>query len=135
MGLDNGLYLVRKKNAQKSFLICFFDWLKYSSNENEDVYEIFYFRKAWGVRGEVLSIVRNSLENKGSYPVSTEMLYDILKVLKRFNHRRYWNQNSGSIFEYKEMRRLIWRYIFNMRLLLLYMKRHHNDELFFEDSY
>ena len=61
MGLDNSLLVSRPKRKRPycfSPILSRFERCDYDCM-TEETYEVFYFRKCWGIRGAILSILEN----------------------------------------------------------------------------
>ena len=136
MGLDNSLLvsrLKRKKPYCFSPILSRFERCDYDCM-SEEVYEVFYFRKCWGVRGAILSILENHQDNI-SNPVLPREIPNLIAILKRFNNEKYWDEWASSIWDYDDMKKNLRRYIWNLRLLRILMFFHPDYKLSFEDSY
>ena len=136
MGLDNSLIVSRPKRKKPycfSPILSRFERCDYSSVSKE-VYEVFYFRKCWGVRGAILSVLENHKDNMTS-SVSPREIPNIIAILKRFNNEKYWDEWASSIWDYDEIKKSLRRYIWNLRLLRILMFFHPDYTLEFEDSY
>ena len=136
MGLDNSLIVSRpkrKKPYRFSPILSRFERCDYSS-ASEEVYEVFYFRKCWGVRRAILSVLENQKDNITN-PVLPREIPNIIAVLKRFDNEKYWDEWASSIWDYDDIKKSLRRYIWNLRLLRILMFFHPDYTLEFEDSY
>ena len=136
MGLDNSLIVSRPKREKPycfSPILSRFERCDYSS-ASEEVYEVFYFRKCWGVRRTILSILESHRDNITN-PVLPREIPNIIAVLKRFDNEKYWDEWASSIWDYNDMKKNLRRYIWNLRLLRILMFFHPDYTLEFEDSY
>ena len=135
MGLDNSLIVSRPKRKKPycfSPILSRFERCDYSSVSKE-VYEVFYFRKCWGVRRAILSILESHRDNITN-PVLPREIPNIIAVLKRFDNEKYWDEWASSIWDYSDMKKTLRRYIWNLRLLRILMFFHPDYTLEFEDS-
>lgn len=136
MGLDNSLLVLRPKRKRPycfSPILSRFERCDYN-HMSEEVYEVFYFRKCWGIRGAILSILE-SHQNNISTPVLPREIPNLIVILKRFNNEKYWDEWANSIWDYDDIKKNLRRYIRNLYLLRILMFFHPDYELLFEDSY
>ena len=136
MGLDDSLLVSRPKRKRPycfSPILSRFRRCDYISMSKE-VYEVFYFRKCWGIRGAILSILENHQGDITS-PVLPREIPNLIVILKRFNNEKYWDEWANSIWDYNEIKKNLRRYIWNLRLLRILMFFHPDYTLEFEDSY
>ena len=136
MGLDNSLIVSRPKRERpycfspilSRFERCDYDYM------SKETYEVFYFRKCWGVRGAILSILESHRDNITN-PVLPREIPNIIAILKHFNNEKYWDEWASSIWNYDDIKKNLRRYIWNLRLLRILMFFHPDYKLSFEDSY
>lgn len=136
MGLDNSLLVSRPKRKRPycfSPILSRFERCDYSSVSKE-VYEVFYFRKCWGVRRAILSVLENHKDNITN-PVLPQEIPNIIAILKRFDNEKYWDEWANSIWDYDDIKKNLRQYIWNLRFLRILMFFHPDYELSFEDSY
>ena len=137
MGLDNSLVVSRPKRKKPycfSPILSRFERCDYSNASDEEVYEVFYFRKCWGIRGAILSILENQQGDITSQVLPRE-IPNLIAILKRFNNEKYWDEWANSIWDYDDIKKNLRRYIRNLYLLRILMFFHPDYELSFEDSY
>ena len=137
MGLDNSLIVSRPKRKKPycfSPILSRFERCDYSNASDEEVYEVFYFRKCWGVRRAILSVLENHKDNITN-PVLPREISNIIAVLKRFDNEKYWDEWASSIWDYSDIKKNLRHYIWNLRLLRILMFFHPDYTLEFEDSY
>lgn len=125
MGLDNGI-VVYKRNKPAPDEVC-------------------YWRKCWGIRNEILDVVAPDRLNMSSfnwdcdrgYSLSAEDIAAIIKVLDRFNNKKYWDEYSDSIFGYDEFESTLERQMLALIELLDELNTPNNDiqQIEFYDSY
>ena len=136
MGLDNSLIVSRRKRKRPycfSPILSRFERRDYDCM-SEEAYEVFYFRKCWGVRRAILSILESHRDNITN-PVLPREIPNIIAVLKRFDNEKYWDEWASSIWDYSDIKKNLRRYIWNLRLLRILMFFHPDYTLEFEDSY
>lgn len=135
MGLDNSL-LVSRPKREKPY--CFSPILSRFRRCNycitKEVYEVFYFRKCWGIRGAILSVLENHQGDITSSVLPRE-IPNLITILKRFNNEKYWDEWANSIWDYDDIKKNLRRYIWNLRFLRILMFFHPDYILEFEDSY
>ncbi len=129
MGLDNGFYVKGIKKLPRKFHD---EW---KGIESDGKVELAYWRKCWGIRTEILLALEVDFPGGGTYLVSREKLEKIIKVLKKFTNKEYWEDNADSIWEYDEFKDNQKQYIKQLRWIYGYMKWHPDVQLFFYDSY
>lgn len=136
MGLDNSLIVSRPKRKRPycfSPILSRFERCDYD-DMSEETYEVFYFRKCWGIRGAILSILENQQGDITSQVLPRE-IPNLITILKRFNNEKYWDEWANSIWDYDDIKKNLRRYIRNLYLLRILMFFHPDYELSFEDSY
>lgn len=101
MGLDNG-FIVRHKTTTAQFVknLPSFVKLPWEYKENSEYVEIAYWRKCWGLRNEINSVLH--LGDKYECNVDKEDIPAILKAIQRYLNPDYWNENADSIWEWEE---------------------------------
>lgn len=132
MGLDNGVCVRRtpETNKIKELKVFNIDW----DNKLEYDFEAACWRKNWGLRSDVLWILRDSVENKCEYSVSKEQLDDIIKLLKSYNSKTWTNSIwdwDGEKYPYSKY---IKQNIKDLKLLRKLMDQY-ELEVYFYDSY
>lgn len=131
MGLDNGIVLRNIKREDVP------TWVKLplgwdNRSEHQDVV---YFRKYWGIRGEILAKLHVSKLNDSVIPVDAEDVIPIAKILMKYLDKEYYDDNADSIWEYSEAHDHIQESIVNLMWLKTYMESHPDAEVYFYDSY
>lgn len=130
MGLDNGIELRTHKET-----------LHHRSNN----IEICYFRKCWGIRDEILGILKDNHSNYnfseiggGMYDLDSKDVKDIKKIIKRFLDEDYFNDYADSkIFTYEEYKPILKKAYKNLKWLRWYLWLCSSNvrRLWFYDSY
>lgn len=129
MGLDNGLIC---KNINHNDIPT---WVKLPWDLKHEDIELAYFRKCWGIRGEILAKLHCMKENDSYSTVDAEDILPIVKILMRYLDKEYYDENADSIWEYDEYRDNIQQSIINLMWLKMYMEAHPDVTCYFYDSY
>ena len=128
MGLDNGFICKNiKRNEIPSYVRLPWDC------RDEDI-EIAYFRKCWGIRGEIIRLLHVK-DDEYKIPVEKEDIIPIVKILMKYLDREYYDENADSIWEYDEYKENIQHSIINLMWLRVYMETHPDVTCYFYDSY
>lgn len=129
MGLDNGFRVTGVKPEDLPPGITYDEWLW----KNRSELELFYMRKYWGLRVEILRVLH--AEDDMEITVDAEDIPAILKRIRKYMHPKYWDDNADSIWEADEaFPNLVQGYI-NLSWLHDYMEKHPEVGCFFYDSY
>lgn len=131
MGLDNGIVF---KNIKKENIPI---WVKlpWSWNDKCEEQDLVYFRKHWGIRGEILRKLHVMEYNDSHTLVEAEDVLPIVKILMKYLDESYYDDNADSIWEYDEAHDHIQQSIINLIWLKTYMEQHSEVEVYFYDSY
>lgn len=131
MGLDNGVIC---KNIKDNDIPT---WVKLPWGRKHEDIELVYFRKCWGIRGEILAKLHCMKENDSCSTVDAEDILPIVKILMKYLDKEYYEDNADSIWEFEEARGNIQQSIINLLWLKMYMDEHKSDnvECYFYDSY
>ena len=128
MGLDNGFICKNiKRDEIPSYVRLPWDC------RDEDI-EIAYFRKCWGIRGEIIRLLHVK-DDEYKIPVEKEDIIPIVKILMKYLNREYYDENADSIWEYDEYKENIQHSIINLMWLRVYMETHPDVTCYFYDSY
>ena len=129
MGLDNAVVF---KNIKKENIPI---WVKlpWDWNDKYEEQEIVYFRKHWGIRGEILAKLHGN--DCATTSVEVEDIIPIVKILMKYLDKEYYEDNASSIWEYNEAHDHIQESIINLIWLKMYMELHPEVECYFYDSY
>ena len=128
MGLDNGFIC---KNIKCDEIPSYVKWPE--DGRDEDI-EIAYFRKCWGIRGEIIRLLHVK-DDEYKIPVEKEDIIPIVKILMKYLDREYYDENADSIWEYDEYKENIQHSIINLMWLRVYMETHPDVTCYFYDSY
>ena len=104
-------------------------------DEGSDIVELAYFRKYWGLRGEILTKLHCAEYNNSCTNVDAEDIIPIVKILMKYLDEQYYKNNADSIWEYDEARDNIQLSIINLIWLKTYMEQHPDVECYFYDSW
>ena len=134
MGLDNGFRV--KSNIRKIERKDLPEDISYPFDEDyNDVPEIVYWRKCWGLRDMVLSILGKE-EEKYVYEIdTTSQIIDIMRGIIEFMNEETWEEEGNSIWTYQEIREHLAYDLVNLSLMIGYMKNNPDVYLEFYDSY
>ena len=128
MGLDNGFICKNiKRDEIPSYVRLPWDC------RDEDV-EIAYFRKCWGIRGEILRLLHVK-DDEYEISVEAEDIIPIVKILMKYLDREYYDEHADSIWQYDEYKENIQHSIINLMWLRVYMEAHPDVTCYFYDSY
>lgn len=133
MGLDNGVLLkVRnEKDYAKAYRL-----FNHESWYDADECSVCYWRKCYGIRNAILRVVDPSVTNEYRFPVTLDNIDDIIKTFKYFLHKKEWEEDADSIWEWNEnTRRNQARNLRGLKRLRRWLKRHPDDTAYFYDSY
>lgn len=132
MGLDNGIRVkgIPEEDKKK---IPYYDehWGDYLE---EGEIEPVYWRKCWGLRREVISILRMS-NDEFRKEIDPEDIPALIRALIPFLSRDYWDENADSIWEYDEYFQTIYKNLVFLEWLKYYYKEHPDIKVYFYDSY
>lgn len=138
IGLDNGITLKTKNK------ISYFPWFvnyKYEDWNNEEgkspELEILYYRKCWGIRGEINSLLHNTEQNGGIISIDSEDIPAIIKIIEKYLDRNYYDEHADSIWEYEEMFPHLIQDIKNLCWFKIWLSSNKNEviECYWYDSY
>lgn len=131
MGLDNGCVC---KNINRKDIPT---WVKlpWGWDEKRKDQTLIYFRKHWGIRGEILAKLHCIEVNDSHTTVDAEDIIPIVKILMKYLDKEYYEDNANSIWEYEEAYDHIQQSIMNLMWLKMYMESHPDVECYFYDSY
>lgn len=134
MGLDNGFRV--KSNIRKIERKDLPEDIVYPFDEDyNDAPEIVYWRKCWGLRDMVLSILEKEKE-KYVYEIdTTSQIIDIMRGIIDFMNEETWEEAGRSIWTYQEIREKLGYDLVNLSLMIGYMKQNPDVYLEFYDSY
>lgn len=129
MGLDNSIVC---KNVKYNDIP---SWVKLPWDLTDESVEIAYFRKHWGIRGEILTKLHCMKDNDSETPVDAEDIIPIVKILMKYLNKEYYEDNANSIWEYEEAKDKLQQTIINLIWLKTYMESHPDVTCYFYDSW
>lgn len=131
MGLDNGFVCANiKKDDVPTWVKLPWGW-----TDRDDACELAYFRKYWGLRGEILAKLHCMEYNDSETNVDAEDIIPLVKILMNYLDKEYYEYNADSIWEYDEAKNNIECSIINLLWLKTYMDSHPDVTCYFYDSY
>lgn len=131
MGLDNSFVA---KNVHREN-VPYWVKLPFDFDIDDGGFEIAYFRKYWGLRGEILTKLHCLSHNDVETPVESEDIIPLVKILMKYLDKEYYDDNADSIWEFSEAKDNIQKSIINLMWLKMYMDIHPEVECYFYDSY
>mgnify|MGYP006879537661 CR=1 FL=1 len=149
MGLDNGIIVRTKEKSE------FFSTMQRANSDIDEPieldegidngfnyeYEVAYWRKCYGIRSHILSIIRRNhdekTEGKFNFPLTVDDLKDIQWLIYQCSiSKRYFDDQANSIFEYDAMRPILERQVRSLEILIQEkLKQGDNIKVIFYDSY
>lgn len=134
MGLDNGI-VIRHKEGKIIFIPKKYYNNKYYIGDNPH-YEIAYWRKCWGIRGEIIRLfVSETFYDSYDIVLEREDIKKLIKSMKKYTERAYWDSHADSIWSFDEFIKQQKQIIKNLKWLYRYMKKDPDVEAYFYDSY
>ena len=132
MGLDNGIIIKESDKIRKDLEKCpCFTWDDIDGNEQQ----LAYWRKCWGIRDAILSVLRKDHNSCGEHEVEYDDIKPILKALRPFLSKEYWDENADSIWEFDEQLDNMVNIYIRLTWLSDYMQTHKGLKVYFYDSY
>ena len=112
-------------------------WVKlpWGWDENRDDFELVYFRKYWGIRGEILRKMHCAQDNDSYVTIDAEDIIPIVRILMKYLDKEYYEDNADSIWMYHEAYDNIQQSIINLMWLKTYMESDPNVKCYFYDSW
>ncbi len=130
MGLDNGIMLKGATKEDLATCPCF-TW----DDDNKEEQEMAYWRKCWGIRAVILKVLHVDSKGDGEFPVDPEDIPAILRGIKPFFSKEYWDDNAESIWEFDEMFDTMVDIYMRLTWLKGYLETHPDAKAYFYDSY
>lgn len=127
MGLDNGIILECPDEDFKK--IPYYD----KDEIGVESKHLAYWRKCWGVRRAIMSVLHS--KDGEDAPIEAEDVPALIRVLKPFLSRDYWEEESDSIWEYDDYFDNMYEKLVRLEWLKEYLKKHPDTECYFYDSY
>ena len=113
-----------------------------SSTEDEALkysYEIFYFRKCWNIRHEIINALNADYEYCGKAWLTIEEVKKIWWAISEVNHKSAWD-DAESIWTWNEIKDKLDQTLLALEWLIGFMREHVGDKtpfymVEFYDSY
>ena len=132
MGLDNGIIIKESDKIREDLEKCpCFTW----DDIDKDEQHFAYWRKCWGIRDAILSVLRKDHNSSGEHEVEYDDIKPILKALRPFLSKEYWDENADSIWEFEEQLDDMVNIYIRLTWLSDYMQKHKDLKVYFYDSY
>lgn len=141
MGLDNHILLRTRKQIDKDDLE---EWPEYISIEHDDFwdneykdgyyYSICYWRKCWGLRDAILSLLEIDNSGGGKFTIDTpNQINGVINAIEFFLENPYeWKSQVWTI---DEMAHILAKDIINLSWLKQFMNEHKDTKVIFIDSF
>lgn len=101
-----------------------------------DIPEILYWRKNWGLRNEIVNTFRPKDNNEYLYLLETPKdVFTLIKIIVSWMDKNKWEENGNSIWDYDEILPILQRDIINLSIAYVVMKNNPDIYLEFYDSY
>ena len=127
MGLDVGIVL--KANLENEKL----PWFVNLESIDDGKVEICYWRKCWGIRGELHNLLH--CPENGKVKIDREDIPAIERTIERYMDREYWDLYENSIWTYDGYTLRAVNNVKNLLWLGWYMDEHPDAEVYFYESY
>ena len=137
MGLDNGIYVKSDKRKLTRDMLPIGINYPFKSDYNDEI-EILYWRKNWGLRNDVMNTFgwRISAEDQYKFPIEKpEQVLGFIELIARWLDEERWEDESSSIWNYKEIRPVLIQNIINLAIIYTFMISNPDIYLIFYDSY
>lgn len=129
MGLDNGFRVTGITPEDLPPGVTYDEWIW----ENYNEMELFYMRKYWGLRGDILRVLH--ADGECEVDVDVEDIPAILKRVRKYMYPDFWYDHADSIWDADQaFPNLVQGYI-NLSWLHDYMEKHPEVGCFFYDYY
>lgn len=99
-----------------------------------EIIEPIYWRKCWGIRNKMIQLLHMDTE-ECEKEIDPEDIPAIIRVLKPFLSRDYWDENADSIWEYDEFFDTLYKQLVFLEWFKTYYAEHPELEVYFYDSY
>lgn len=135
MGLDNGIIL--KANESEDWMNIYCPYYDSKDDFHHEGYCIAYWRKCWGIRDAILHKLdpKHIQKDGGHYKIEYEDIGALIRALKPFLSRDYWEEKAESIWDYDEYFDNTYHILIRLEWLKDYMKEHPDVECYFYDSF
>lgn len=133
MGLDNGIRLKVKKLNKYNRV-----WNKplFVSIVNNDLeFEPLYWRKCWGIRDKILSILGDYYVTYEYPHITKEQFVEIYEAHKRWLDKDTWEAEACSIWSYDDIINTLRSDLCTMSYILKHWDDLEIEKIYFYDSY
>lgn len=125
MGLDNGIII---KLNDKELTKEQYKELGFNSSD------ICYWRKCWGIRAAIMKVLHMK-DDDYEHVIELEDIPAIIKELKLFFCKEYWEEYADSIWEFNEYFETNLNNLINLKLAENFLQNNSDYKLYFYDSY
>ena len=136
MGLDNGIFvkknvLTKLTNIEERFS---------TSYDTDSSVDITYWRKCWGLRNDIIEYLYNKYDinenDIGTFKLDTDDINTIISIVSSWRNKKKWNNESNSIWTWKEIKDSLVQNLIDLTYLLVKMEDYPGGfEVYFYDSY
>ena len=135
MGLDNGFEVMSKKRViTREDLPSIIEY-PFEKDYNGPV-EIIYWRKCWGLRNEVMSLLDSRFSDNSYFEIDTpKQVEQIIEIIASFLDEDRWEYEGNSIWSYQEIKHILIQNIINLAAMMQFMQDNPDVYLRFYDSY
>lgn len=133
MGLDNGIIIREPETIREDLEKC--PTFKWDDIDGKEYQHIAYWRKCWGIRDAILSVLRKDHNSCGEHVIEYDDIRPIMRALKPFLGKDYWDENADSIWEFDEQVENMVDIYIRLAWLDDYMQKHKDLKVYFYDSY
>ena len=130
MGLDNGITV---KNVTRKQLPPFIIY-PFEVDFNDNVVDICYWRKWWGLRNDIVNLIHMDFETYDKRLTCADVA-DISKLIWSYLISNDIEELDHGYWEEESVRRTARINLWNLFWLRVYMRLHPNAEVYFYDSY
>lgn len=134
MGLDNGIEIKMSKATEMLSLDSFYNVPYTGAN----FLEVCYWRKCWGLRNDIVRYLNNKYntdQDTLEWKLDVADIKAIIEIVKSWRNKKKWNNESRSIWTYKEMKEHLIEDIENLTYLYSKMEHYNIPDVTFYDSY
>lgn len=136
MGLDNGIFV--KKNALTK--LTNIEERFSTSYDTDSSVDVTYWRKCWGLRNDIIEYLCNKYD-VNEYDIETfkldiDDINKIISIVSSWRNKKKWNNESNSIWTWKEIKDSLVQNLIDLTYLLVKMEDYPGGfEVYFYDSY
>ena len=127
MGLDNGIILECSRAEFET--TPYYDFVE----DGGDDFHLAYWRKCYGIRRAIMRALHG--KDGEATLIEAEDIPVLIRVLKPFLSRDYWDEEADSIWEYEEHFDNTYKVLLRLEWLKEYLKKNPDVKCYFYDSY